>query len=240
MGDWLRRVWRETHQEFWKTGFYVAFWGAWTWIFSAALGGLAGVAALLARYRGFSPVIAYLLLGAFLTFVLLVIAGRIAKRRNIALDSPSPFLLRDKIGIGMEYGDNRVQLLIANQDRKAEYYGVFNISGGPVHTDRKTELFCRWTHTDSIRTKIARGQTCRILLARMETEPRMLSFHWVIETVTEKGPDKIPAEYSSLGSTTPLTYAPDIILTGSIFRDPESDGPQTFRVVLHGFGAALE
>lgn len=239
MGDWLRKVWRETYQEFWKTGFYVAFWGAWTWIFSATLGGLAGVAALLARYRGFSPVIAYVLLGAFLTFVSLVALGRIAKRRNMAPDHPSPFLIRDIMGVTFEYANNRAQLLLINQDQQAEYFGVFNISGGIVYGET-SELFCRWAHTDAIRTKLARGQTCRILLARMETEPRMLTFHWVIETTTEKGPKTIPAMYSSCGSTDPLVYAPDIILTGSIFRDPDIDGPQRFRVVLHGFGAALE
>lgn len=154
----------------------------------------------------------------------------------------SEFTLRDRVGLGFAFGNNRVEILIPNQDRQAEYFGVFSISGGPVDADRTSELFCQWTHTDSIRAKIARSQPCRIILAHMETEsptPRTLTTRWVIHTATEKGPQEIKAAYCS--STEPLAYAPDIVLSGAIFRDPDDpDGPQPFRVVLHGFGAALE
>ena len=83
-----------------------------------------------------------------------------------------------------------------------------------------TELFCRWAHTDAVRTKVARGQACRILSARMETEPRMLTFHWVIETTTQKDDDT--GDLFQLWVNRTTLYEPDIVLTGSIFRDPIS------------------
>jgi hypothetical protein len=149
--------------------------------------------------------------------------------------------LSDFAGPVLRYDNRRNQLylLVANQGPQSEFYGVFDIVGA-VQTDRQTRLFCNWSHTSAIRTKIARGEACEIFLAELKWDNlKMSTARWEIYTATEDGPRTIAAIYSSMASPQ-IHRAEDIVLRGQIFADPDlPHGPMSFRVVLKAFGAAI-
>ncbi len=161
-------------------------------------------------------------------------------RLQRALDAASAEPIGPKAVVRMEYGSQPC-VLVTNEGTLAEFYGVFSIQG-LVRGRERSELFCRWTHTDSPRTKIAKGQTYRIILAELNWDSSpFLTATWTIRTTRESGPMDIGAHYSSTATTEPICRAPDIILSGEVFAEPDLiNGSQPFRVVLKAFGSALE
>lgn len=150
--------------------------------------------------------------------------------------------LRDRLGPVLKWDSSRAQvhLLVSNQDPQAEFYGIFDIAG-PVSADRQSRLFCKWAHTASVRTKIARGQTCEIFLAELkwDTQGSASTARWEIYAVSESGPRTITPLHSSM-ALPEVHPAEDIVLTGRIFADPDLPlGPLPFRVILKPFGPEL-
>jgi len=142
-----------------------------------------------------------------------------------------------KASVQIKYG-NQPSLLVTNEGPAADFYGVFEISG-LVSTEHPSGLYCKWADSDSVKIKIAKEQTCRVILANLNwSGPPIYTARWEIFATTEKeGPRVIPAIYTSLAD--PVTPVPEIVLTGRIFAIPDlENGPQPFRIVLQAFGSA--
>ncbi len=146
-----------------------------------------------------------------------------------------------KAVVHVQCSGRQASVLVTNEGSLAEFYGVFSIEG-MVGANRQTGLFCRWEHTDSPKAKIARGQTCRIILADLIWSHPIATAQWNIRTTTDNGaPANIEAIYSSSATTVPICRAPDILLTGAIIAEPDLvNGIQPFRVVLKAFASAEE
>jgi len=128
-------------------------------------------------------------------------------------------------------------LIVANQGPVAEFYAKLSIS--PEIVSEPREVFCRWTHTDLPRAKIAKGETCRIVLANLIIDASSRTAQWVVRGTSEKGPIDVASYYTSNIDSPKTQRAPDVILTGMLFAEPDLiNGPQTFRVVLQAFGSA--
>jgi hypothetical protein len=148
--------------------------------------------------------------------------------------------LTDRMGPVLEYDNNTKQarLLILNPGPQADFYAVFDISG-MVSGERTSRLYCKWSHTDAVRMKLARGETGEIFLAQLkwEIDKTMSTATWEIYATSESGPRTIKAIHSSMAQPQ-VHRAADILIRGKIFADPESpQGALPFAVVLTAFGA---
>lgn len=134
-----------------------------------------------------------------------------------------------------EYENHQVSLLVQNIGGSAEFYGIFEIRG-MVNVDKKTDLYCSWANTDSQKTRIAKGLTCRIDLAELKWDRGIAT--WQINHTTKNGFAHIAATYSS--TTDPNGRAPSIVLRVSIVAEPDlMGGIQQFEVVLEPFGPKI-
>jgi hypothetical protein len=134
-----------------------------------------------------------------------------------------------------EYKNSILSIVATNQGVLGEFYGIFDVDGF-VKAKRQTELFCKWSHSDSVRTKIAKGDSRRIDLAELKFDG--MTHTWEIFTSSEtEPPTAIPASYSSVAISTTVTKAPDIMIRGRLVAEPDSaNGVQPFRFVLQAFG----
>ena len=151
--------------------------------------------------------------------------------------------LTDRVGPCLKYdkSSNQVQLLILNPGPQADFYGVFYISG-EVSKSRSSRLNCKWSHTDTIRTKLARGETGEIFLAELkwDNSRTMSTATWEIYATSDSGARTIKAAQSSM-AIPQVHRSSDILLSGQVFADPDlPDGPIPFRVVLTAFGPKLQ
>ncbi|MGA8145652.1 MAG: hypothetical protein WB987_17335 [Candidatus Acidiferrales bacterium] len=124
---------------------------------------------------------------------------------------------------------------ITNEGAGAHFYVPIQIDG--MVNGQKSGIFARWEHTNSARSWIAKGQTCRLQLARMER--KALCNQWVILAVlSDDSVLDIPATYSSCAVSEPITKAPDIVVTGQVVAEPDlENGVQWFGVTLRAFDA---
>jgi hypothetical protein len=235
-----------------------SFWGAlggmlWRWWGAALLATLASLGgAILSMLLGLSHVWLQCAIGALGASAFIVIVGLVlAYTRRQNLSTPDTVVsavgsdisaLQSVAGfpaarIKIVCDGSLVSLLVTNEGSAADFYGVFNISG-QVNAKITEGLFCLWAHTYSTRTTIAKGQTCRILLA--ELSESMGFAQWRIHQTTERGPVDILAHYTSCRVSIPVARAPEIVLAGSIVAIPDlSNGLQHFNVVLEAFGAKV-
>jgi hypothetical protein len=141
--------------------------------------------------------------------------------------------------LSWEYKNNILSVIATNQGVLAEFHGIFDVIG-PVNAKRPTELFCKWSHSDFVNTRIANGGSRRIDLAELKFDG--MTHTWEIYTTTETGePLNIRAHYSSCAISTPITEAPEIIINGRLVAIPDAEnGVQPFRFVLQPFGVKAE
>lgn len=130
------------------------------------------------------------------------------------------------------YENQRVYLLVTNSGVMADFYGLFSIIGGT------SDLPCRWMHDPSVKTRIVKDQTCRVLLAELVTEHSPIwTMRWRIFSAT----GETMAPYTSVPNAQPEpARAPDLILNGAVMAEPDlENGIQKFGIVLEAFGARL-
>ncbi len=128
---------------------------------------------------------------------------------------------------------------VTNDGDAAEFWITFDIDG--LVSGERSALFGRWAHTDSPKTRIVKAQTCRILLGKLDWDFRVqpwIAAQWHIYSTNERGPKDTPAVYTSMWGSEMGGEAPDVILYGSVFADPDlRNGPQLFCLVLKAGGS---
>jgi hypothetical protein len=147
--------------------------------------------------------------------------------------------LTDRVGpcFRFDQNNNQLRLLVLNSGPQADFYGVFNVPS-TISANRPSRLNCRWSHTEAVRMRLARGETAEIFLAELKWQfvGNTSTASWEIYATSESGPRTITAPNASM-ATPEIHRADDIVLSGQIFTDPETrDGPLPFRVVLTAFG----
>ena len=137
---------------------------------------------------------------------------------------------------------DRAELRVRNDGPVADFWGTLRIKGDVRRFVDTTNLLCRWPHTASVRTRIARGQECRIILAEnvrvRDIGPTYGCSMWHIYGWSGDRLVIVESLWSSTPFSRPPAEAPDIILEGEIVADPDlQNGLQPFRVVLRAFEA---
>lgn len=124
---------------------------------------------------------------------------------------------------------------VTNEGAGAYFYAPIQIDG--LVKVQKSGIFAKWEHTNSVRSWIAKGQTCRLKLARMDYKGACNQ--WVILAVLSDDNNlEIPAFYSSCAVSKPIIEAPDIVVTGQVIAEPDlENGIQQFGVSLRAFDA---
>lgn len=135
--------------------------------------------------------------------------------------------------------NNAPQVQVTNTGAGAHFYARLEING-PV-TGQKRDIFAKWAHTDTVKARIARGDTCRLDIARLDWSRGRETCQWkVIAVRKDHDVVELPALYSSCAVSTPLIRADDIIVAVSIISEPDlENGIQEQPVVLKAFGARL-
>jgi hypothetical protein len=163
-----------------------------------------------------------------------------AKPKEAALSEPLAPIVTDgpEATVRAQYDGRRVLLFVTNQGSVASFRGSFDIDG-PVNASSRTDLFCRWVHTDLQHTRIVKGETRQIVLAELKSD--LGWSRWDIEHVTKTGPARIEAQYTYPAVTyPPIPDDHPIYLRGKIIADPDLvNGIQSFEVQLWMFHAKV-
>lgn len=102
------------------------------------------------------------------------------------------------------------------------------------------DVFAKWAHTGEVRAWIAKGQTCRLEIARIKwSAGGLYTCTWIILTVA---PGNVVQEVESLCSSCPVSVpiirADDITVSGLVVAEPDlQNGIQRFHIVLRAFDA---
>ncbi len=136
----------------------------------------------------------------------------------------------------LAFDPRAVKIGVTNTGSGAYFYAPIEIQGLVRGSTR--DVFAKWTHGDTIRTWIAKGQSCWLAVARLERGNLMTS-QWIIPTVRTDGVvEEVQSIYSSCAASKPIVRAPDIVVSVSVMAEPDlQNGIQTFRVRLRGFDA---
>lgn len=130
-------------------------------------------------------------------------------------------------------------LEVTNRGEAAKYCATLAIAG-PMKSMRTSDLFCQWSHTQAVESRIAKGQTCRLIIAdRVPDAVGMAGFsHWVIHAIADGHAVDLPSMYHSTPFSDPPTVADDITVDVVLIADPDFlNGVERHRVVLHAFKA---
>lgn len=147
--------------------------------------------------------------------------------------------------------ERSARIEVTNNGAGAMFSASLSIKG-PVKAHRTTGLYCQWEHTPSSETRIAKNQTCRLIVAEQHHEgPSSLPSlgitvmwyftWWVIHAIA----DGIPFETESSEHSSPFSEPPaaadDITLDIEIVANPDLiDGVQHRRITLQAFKAVAE
>jgi hypothetical protein len=126
-----------------------------------------------------------------------------------------------------------VKIAVTNRGEGADFYAPLEIGEGIQGATKG--LFAKWAHTDTIRTWIAKGETCHLELARLDMNQSFARWK-VLAVASDHNVKELAAYYSS--TFIQLNKAPDVIISGSVISKPDAEnGIQPFNITLEAFRA---
>jgi hypothetical protein len=136
--------------------------------------------------------------------------------------------------VSLSYEHNDLFLCVLNTGPAADFYATIRVPEG-VRGLTGSE-FARWTHTNTVKTQIPRGGQFRAKLAHLEWRDGMAQWH-VLGVSEAAGVVEAQAHYSSCVVSEPLIKAPDLIVSGDVFAEPDlREGPIPYQLALGAFG----
>jgi hypothetical protein len=130
------------------------------------------------------------------------------------------------------YEKNEAFLEVTNSGPGAEIWVPMKIEG-MMQRGNLDNVFARWTHTNSVKTKIAKDQTCRLKIASLDIDHQALMGRWIVYWTTEKGPLEDRPIYSMLLGNADV-QTPDIHIFVDVVSDPDNiSGIKKHHVALH-------
>ena len=162
------------------------------------------------------------------------LAGDSASRIRAAQNSP--------IGtVRFLYENGTAYVQVTNSGRIAEFHGSFDVLG-PVTARRQRGLPCRWENSVSAKLRIARDETCRIVLAELIStgSGQFLTTQWKLYSSPEHEESEFSTLQSSAVNLRPPQLANPLLIDLSVMADPDlANGIQKLWIVLASFGARL-
>lgn len=117
-----------------------------------------------------------------------------------------------------------VFLCVRNIGLLGACYATLNVKG-PVH-NAKRDGYAWWTHTNRQKTNIPHGAEFKAKLAVLEWTGQMA--RWTVFAVNDDiGLIERPAVYSSCPTSTTITKAPDLVVSGRALRTGLSQRPSS-------------
>ena len=141
------------------------------------------------------------------------------------------------ISYTFEYDNQQVILSVTNRGTIAEVWASLRIQGSV--SGRTRDIFALWSHTNDSRVSIAKGQTCRLILASLRRNSRMgvLMADWEIPYASHIGYEATHSTHTSIIGREDA-QAPDIHLYVGIFSNPDCEQVIGERhIVLHASSA---
>jgi hypothetical protein len=136
------------------------------------------------------------------------------------------------------YGGEEASLSVTNNGVIAEVWASLRIQGSV--SGRATDIFARWTHTNDHKVSIAKGQTCRLILAlskRDSRTPGILFASWEIPYASHTGWEMTCSTHTSIIEREDAQAA-DIHLYVGVFSNPDCAEVIAERhIVLHASSA---
>jgi hypothetical protein len=127
---------------------------------------------------------------------------------------------------------------VTNAGLGAHFHAPIEIHG--AIRGKGKDVFAKWAHTGEVRAWIAKGQTCRLEIARLKWNAGgFYTSTWIIPTVASGNVvEEVESLYSSCPVSEPIIRADDIIVSGLVIAEPDlENGIQPFRVILRAFEA---
>jgi hypothetical protein len=132
-----------------------------------------------------------------------------------------------------DYNKREATLAVTNTGTIADVWAAIRVDGAV--TGRRVDIFAKWGHSNTVKARIAKGETCRLLLAILDGDTRIAN--WKIPYVLDTGVGITQAYYSSLLSGTEA-QADDLHLHVNLFTDPDRERlTNEFHIVLHARSA---
>jgi len=130
------------------------------------------------------------------------------------------------------------EVIEITNDGDGAYFSVPIEIRGAINGNGK-DVFAKWAHTGEVRAWIAKGQTCRLDIARLKWSAGSVTSTWIIPTVAPGNVVRaVESFYSSCAVSKPIIRAEDIVISGMVVAEPDlQNGIQRFQVVLRAFDA---
>ena len=145
--------------------------------------------------------------------------------------------LKPNLNCRFDYGGQQASLWVTNSGAIAEVWASLRIEGSV--SGRASDIFARWTHTNDSNVSIAKGQTCRLILAlsRRDSRTGQLMADWEIPYASHTGYEETHSTHASIVGRADA-QAPDIHLYVGIFSNPDCEQVNRERhIVLHALSA---
>jgi|ERR1700728_3641525 len=150
------------------------------------------------------------------------------------------FTEQPKSGANIEYRAvadiTEASLIVTNVGTVADVWASLDITG-PV-LGKKRSIFGRWEHTNSFKARIAKGQSCKLLLATRKSDPNFITVKWHIPYADGDGVGGMTESLYSSMIENKDAQADDIHLYVRLFADPDClREVKECHVVLHAVKA---
>jgi hypothetical protein len=125
-----------------------------------------------------------------------------------------------------------VCLVVKNSGTIADVWASLRIVG--FVSGERDGIFGRWTHTNSYKTRIAKGQSCKLLLATRKSDSNFVTVKWSIPYAEEQGVGGVTESFYSSMIGNKDAQADDIHIYAHLFADPDCvQETKECHVVLH-------
>jgi hypothetical protein len=127
-------------------------------------------------------------------------------------------------------------LTVTNIGTIADVWASLRIDG--FVSGKRNDIFGRWAHTNSSKTRIARGQSCKLLLAMRKSDPNFVTVKWSIPYSEENSTGGTSESFYASMIGNKDAQADDIHLYVCLFSDPDCQQEvKQCHIVLHALRA---
>ncbi len=150
----------------------------------------------------------------------------------IVTDAKLPTEVKPNIQSLFSYDKNGAFINVTNSGQVADVWAPMRVEG--MMRKKPGDAFARWTHTDSIKTRITKGQTCRLQIAYFQVEYyNNCIAKWIVYSTNETGAGE-DSPMSSVQLGNPETQTSDIHIYVDVVSDPDNaSGIKKHHIALH-------
>jgi hypothetical protein len=218
----------------------------WIWFYVAIISGLFALAirylqehhpsrvSTVNHWAWFIPLWLFLVLGGVRVFIVPYILHKEDKARadEAIKELEAKIIAKPDIRSLFLYEKGEAIIEVTNSGPVADVWAPMRVEG--MMRKKPGDAFAWWTHTDLVKTRIAKGQTCRLRIAHFEVNYQNNALaQWIVYSTSEAGAGEDRPMYSvPLG--VPEVQSPDIHIYVNVVSDPDNaSGIKKHHIVLH-------